>query len=690
MHRLICPVLALALLTGSTAWAAGTDITADTLTRRADGVIVAEGNVIIQRQDETLTADEVRYDTSKQQLEAEGHVRINSPSVKIKAESGTLHTGSKSGELRKVEATLKNGERLAAERFQRFSETRYAVEDATFTTCPPDSETWKLRASSAEVDQDEGVMKARHVRFELAGVPVFYSPYMSEPLRRKSGFLLPFYGQSKRRGTELALPLYLAPAPNWDATLTPHSMTARGLMAETEFRHASQAGYEELHWDGIRDRQTASKRQRLRGTVIHTLPGDWQFKADVDHVSDHQYLTDFSTRPEDVAARYLSSTAALNWQGELGSATLFGQTQQNLTLPDDRTTLRILPRLQSDLVMAGENIELHFEQQSTRFARDVGLDGWRVMLHPYLALPWQSEGGGFSTTLRLGTRQTRYWLTGTAAAGATLAKQRNYEASLENRVTFERISDNRLWRHTVSPVIRYDYATAPDQTVLPNFDSTFGNLTIQNLLGGNRFSGQDRFERMNRVSAMLETRLQHKSQPQAIARDLLHLRIGAAYDIRRQSVDPALKQAATRPFSNLVGDLTLSPWEGISLSGGGQYNPVNHYWATAQADLVLSHSYGHRLNVHWQSTDRRYATEAKLLSGNALIQMAHRWQLFGTWQYDPLLKLTQQASAGIRYQHPCWDFAIEGYRIHRTGTLNAADYGYRFLLGLKGLGSVGS
>jgi len=690
MRRITVPVLATALCTASTVWAAGTDIAADTLTRRSDGVVVAEGNVIIHRKGETLKADEIRYDAANKQLEAEGHVKIESNSAEISAESGTLHTEDKTGELHKATAILKNGERLSADRFRRIDDNHFSVEGVTFTTCPPDAQTWLLRASRADVDQEEGVMKARNVRFELAGLPVFYSPYMSQPLRRKSGLLLPFAGTSKQRGTELALPLYLAPAPNWDATITPHSMTARGTMAETEIRHASDKGYEELQWDSIHDRQTAYNRQRLRAKVTHALPGNWQLNSNIDHVSDHQYLTDFSTRPEDVAARFLTSTAGLNWQGDLGTASLFGQTQQDLALPSDATTLQILPRLQSDLVMQGQHLDLHFEQQSTRFARNSGLDGWRVVLHPWLELPWQSETGAATTTLRLGARHTRYWLNGMTAGNPAIAKQTNYEASLTSRVDFERISANRHWRHTISPVLRYDYATAPAQAALPNFDSAFGNLTIQNLMNGNRFSGQDRFERMHRISALLETALQNKAKANQPAREVLQMRFGAAYNIRRQTVDPNLKQVATRPFSNLVGDMMLSPLDGIRLSGGGQYNPVDHYWATAHADLMLSHPYGHRLDVHWQQTDRRYATASKLISTNALIQLAQRWQATGRWQYDPRLKLTQQASAGIHYQHPCWDLTIEGYRIHRTGTVNSSDSGYRFLLGFKGLGSVGS
>jgi len=96
------------------------------------------------------------------------------------------------------------------------------------------------------------------------------------------------------------------------------------------------------------------------------------------------------------------------------------------------------------------------------------------------------------------------------------------------------------------------------------------------------------------------------------------------------------------------------------------------------------------LRVNWQRTDSRYARAADLVTASADAHITSRWKLFGNMQYDRLLRLTQQASGGIHYAHPCWDVSLEGYRTNLNGSSANSDIGFRFLLGFKGLGSVGS
>ena len=680
----------LLFLMATSATAAGIDVVADTMTRDNSGAIVAEGSVIVKREGETLSADQISYDAAKQQMEANGNITIESKDATIHAASARMQTGDKSGTLENAQVTLKQGERLSADRIVRHSQTHYSADGATFTTCPEDEETWKVRAENVDIDQEEGLLTAKNTTFRIADIPLFYTPYWQHPLRRKSGLLIPYVSSGRVRGTEWALPYYLAPAENWDATITPHWMTARGIMGEAEVRHVSSTGTEMIQVEGLKDKVTSSQRSRMRGDIQWSLPYDMQFSASADHVSDRFYLADFSTDGTDVSTTYLQSNAMLSQYFEHGDWTLSARHQQNLTLPSNASTLQILPRLDSHLrlPLAEEKATLHINQESTHFSRKVGVDGWRVDINPYIEIPWQLSGGGIQSTLQLGGRHTRYWLKETP--GQAVLKRNTFEASIDNRINFERISDNRLWRHTLTPILRYDYITAPDQSNLPNFDSSFGSLSMGNLLTGNRFVGKDRIERLSRISVMMESGLQHKSDEGAPVHTYLQTRIGVAYDLKRESVDPGLLPTPTRPFSNLLGDITIRPLETVTVSASGQYDPSQKFWATTYASLAWSGKSGHSMNVGWQYTDARYASAANMITANANIKMASRWKLFSNLQYDRLLKLTQQVSGGFHYTHPCWDARLEGYRTNLNGTAGKSDIGFRFLIGFKGLGSVGS
>lgn len=681
---------ALLCLMATSASAAGIDVAADTMTRDASGAIVAEGNVTVKREGETLVADQISYDATEQQIEATGNITIESKDATIHAASARMQTSDKSGELGNADVTLKNGERLSAGRLTRHSQSSYSAEDATFTTCPEDEETWKIHAQEVDLDQEEGVLTAKHTTFRVADIPLFYTPYWRHTLRRKSGLLMPYFSSGRVRGTEWALPLYLAPADNWDATLTPHYMTARGMMGEAEIRHISSTGAETIQVEGLKDKVTSSQRSRISGDVQWALPYDMRFSGSADHVSDRFYLADFAPKGLDVSARYLQSSAMLSQHFERGDWALSARHQQDLKLPTNATTLQILPRFESDLrlPLAGEKASLHINQESTQFSRKVGVDGWRVDVNPYIEIPWHLGGGGIQSTLQLGGRHTRYWLRD--LPGQRILKRNTFEASLDNRISFERISSDRRWRHSLTPVLRYDYTTAPDQSNLPNFDSSFGKLSMSNLLGGNRYAGRDRIERLNRISLMLQTELQHKRGEDDVAMSMLQASVGAAYDLKRESVDPLNFPAPTRPYSNLLGSITIHPIKGLTMSADGQYDPVGNLWAKARSSIAIGDQSSYWLRVGWQQTDASYALAANLVTANAKAKITSRWELFGNLQYDRLLKLTQQAGGGIHYTHPCWDASLEGYRSNLSGTAGNSDIGFRFLIGFKGLGSVGS
>jgi len=690
----------------STVYAEPVDITADEISRTTDGIVTARGHVIIKRQTDTLTADEVIYRINQHVLEAKGHVVITSEQAVINAEQAIMHTGSKTGNMRKAVIILPGGERLAAERVKRIDDHTFEAEELTFSSCPIDQESWRIAARHAVLDQQDGSLTAEDSRFEFWGVPVLYTPWWQQSTKRKSGFLIPGVNIGKRRGTEVALPYYFAPSENWDATLTPHWMSARGFMGETELRHASAFGHEKINFEGINDTVTGSNRSRLQGDIHWNLPANMAFDVQADHISDYTYLADYATGRE-ISTSYLQSIATLSQSGQLGYMSgdwfLQAQHQQTTLLPTNAATLQILPRFQSNIQWElPSNTLLHIDQQTTRFNRHEALrnnnfvDGWRFDIHPYIEMPWDLETGGISATLTAGSHHTRYWLQKNLQNNRlpklinTTPTRTTAEISLEVRSDFESINEKRTRRHVISPIVRYDYIFAPDQTDLPNFDSRFSRLTLSNLLSGNRFTGYDRIERVNRFSLLLESKLQFKDDETSSARDAVTVRLGTSYDLLKQRVDTRLQQDPVRAFSNVIGEFILEPVSGITLRSSGQYNTSIHYWATMASGMDLALD-GNRLHIGYTFTDKRYALDAKLVDLRGSFNLNQRWQATGSWKYDILLKSTQLGSVGLQYTHACWKIGVEGYRVNRrSGTSTTSNVGFNLLLEFKGLGSVGS
>ncbi|MBQ4797019.1 LPS-assembly protein LptD, partial [Pectobacterium versatile] len=88
---------------------------------------------------------------------------------------------------------------------------RYTILDnGSFTSCLPGDDSWSVVGSEVIQDRQEEVAEIWNARFHIAGVPVFYSPYMQMPIgdKRRSGFLIPSAKYGNRNGFELVTPYY--------------------------------------------------------------------------------------------------------------------------------------------------------------------------------------------------------------------------------------------------------------------------------------------------------------------------------------------------------------------------------------------------------------------------------------------------------------------------------------------------
>ena len=665
--------------------AADMDLTADHIQQDAEQHITATGHATVQRGKERMTADSIRYDAKQHIVHATGRVHLHDAHQDIHAEEATMQTQDHTGSMQHASIQLAQDAHIQAAHIERLSETHFQGDDVRLSVCPKDSEAWHIHAQHMNLDQQRGVLTANHAVFYLGSVPLLYTPYWQQPLRRQSGLLIPEWMTSSARGSEWALPYYWAPRPDWDVTLTPRWMSLRGLMGSAEVRHAGVGQHQTLAWSGIRDQQTHKYRQQIQGDMLQQFNPAWQFDSSIHLLSDHQFLSDFAIDAQKSATAYTYSTAKLSWRHSYGDMALSAQYQQNLRQINDQNSLQILPRLESHNTSKQSWGQLHFDQQTTRFSRIVGVQGTRIMLHPWWNLTQDWQQGGIQTELQMGARHLRY----SALRLAQTAPRTMLDMSMITRIHLEHINSQGTWRHALTPIIRYDLSSAPQQSNSVNFDSGFAGLTMNNLMQGNRFTGYDRFERMHRLSFLLDNTWQYKASPKQTARTWAHAQIGVAYDLLRQTVDANLQTQATRPFSNILGSFDLTPSTWMQLSATGQWNPVARYWASNRLSLNLSHPQGHHVDVTWQRQDARYGLATESITANAKIALATRWQSNAHALYDRKLKIMQDASLGIRYQHPCWHVDVEVFRNAYTGIANTTNTGVRFLLGFQGLGKLG-
>ncbi len=140
-----------------------------------------------------------------------------------------------------------------ASHIHRASNGVITLKHASYTTCPPISPTWKLSASKVILNRDTGIGTFKNAVLRLKNIPVFYWPYWRFPIdnRRKSGFLLPAFQSSKKKGYSISLPLYWNMAPNYDALFTSNYFTKRGYQLNTLFRYITKNSLGSLYVSGM-------------------------------------------------------------------------------------------------------------------------------------------------------------------------------------------------------------------------------------------------------------------------------------------------------------------------------------------------------------------------------------------------------------------------------------------------------
>ncbi len=233
------------LLSAASAGAADISLSAEEMDVLPGEVIVARGKVSVTGSGFAVTGDELTYHRGEGRLDLRGHVEmLQGGKGGFRGERVTLDLDTMRGEVTRGSVTVAGTNLLmTGDTIRETGEGTYEVEGASFTTCPSDRCDWVFRARHLKVEK-EGFLTASGSTFYLAGVPVFWVPYLLYPVKtqRQAGVLVPNFGYDSESGYEVGIPLYIPWGPSADVTLTPRSFSRVGLGGDLELRYLLEEG----------------------------------------------------------------------------------------------------------------------------------------------------------------------------------------------------------------------------------------------------------------------------------------------------------------------------------------------------------------------------------------------------------------------------------------------------------------
>ena len=667
------------------------------------------GNVDINQGNSRLQADEVQLHQKQPEgavepvrtVDALGNVHYDDNQVILKGPKAWSNLNTKDTNVWEGDYQMVGRQgRGKADLMKQRGENRYTIlENGSFTSCLPGSNTWSVVGSEVIHDREEQVAEIWNARFKLGPVPVFYSPYLQLPVgdKRRSGFLIPNAKYSTTNYFEFYLPYYWNIAPNMDATITPHYIHKRGnIMWENEFRYLTQAGAGLMELDYLPsdkvfqdEHPTEGDKHRWLFYWQHAGVMDqvWRFNVDYTKVSDSSYFNDFSSKYGSSTDGYATQKFSVGYAVQNFDATV--STKQFQVFSDQSTpTYGAEPQL--DVNWYQNNVgpfDTRVYAQAVHFVNtDSDMpEATRVHLEPTINLPWSNNWASLNTEAKL--MATHYQQKNVdnynTTNNAHLEESVNRtlpQFKMDGKLIFERdmglLADG--YTQTLEPRMQYLYVPYRDQSKIQNYDSSLLQSDYSGLFRDRTYGGLDRIASANQLTTGVTTRVYDDA-----AVERFNVSVGQIYYFTESRTgDDNINWEKDNKTGSLVwaGDTYWRMTERWGLRGGVQYDTRLDNIATSSAaieyrrdeDRMVQLTYRYASPEYIQATLPSYAGAEQYkdgisqVGGAASWPIADRWSIVGAYYFDTNANKPADQMVGLQYNSCCYALRV-GYERKLNG-----------------------
>ncbi len=738
-------------------------VRADRLIYEDAGQIVrASGHAQVRQGDVEMRADEIVYDRTSGRIQAAGHVTASDPESRLSGSRLAYDSRTRTGVLEDGVLFLSSRHFwIRAGRIEKTGETTFLADDVRVTACEGEVPDWQIGGARLSLELG-GYGRLTHAAFWARRFPLLYAPFLWFPVKekRQTGLLPPDIGYSTRNGVEYLQPLFMTLGPSADATVYLHAMTKRGVKTGGEYRYRLAGGGTGV-WlgDYFRDRKVDDgtdgsedwgyldgddtwlrpnhDRYWIRMKTDHPVGRGWTLRADVDVVSDPDYLKAFRSGIRgyrDTADQFASffdrgldaydDTVRSNRFGLYRDWTLHRFSAEVLwndnvvarRLDTDDATLQKVPQLRWTLrrhalgkgpvfCEAGSTYAFLYQKDPEILDRDDGFS-WKIN-HSHrldtfyrLSIPLTLDAG-VTLDPYVGARLTQWYADEQLASGTETAPvpaegyvyhhRELWEAgaavSTELFRVFKTAPGNAdRMKHSLYPRIRYRYVPDVDQDDFPEMETSVDRIDRQSLLTLD-------------LEQVITLRMSGKEGGQGRYHEWIRFQVCQGYDFfEADEPDPDnYRNALTQePFLPLEFRLMWNGLSGARAQVDGTWSNYAHEWLKLDAvfrvrlpEFVTWYGNYSYLRDPLETIDLREPLESERAtdtSGETVTigctwESGTRWWVFGEMEKDLLYQDMLRIEWGLTVNAACWHAAFTA----ETNFDTPRDHRYQVRIRLRGL-----
>ena len=690
------------------------DLWADMLEHDETGqIITAYGNVELAQAGRILRADRMAYNLATDVVNASGNVVLNDATGDTYfAENFELSEKMKEGFVQGLRGLLADGSRFTAVKGEQAEGgSKLLLDDATYTPCEPcknnpEKVLWQLKADKVTHHKDQQRISYENARFELGGVPLFYTPYFSHPdgtIKRKSGLLTPRFGYDSELGASYKQEYYWDIAPNKDATIGVTALTSEAPVLSGQYRHRFEKAYIEADAsityssrfdkdNGVGTEQDEEWRGHLFSENIWEINDKWRAGLDLELTSDDQYLRQYNITNEDVLENDLYLERFSDRDYALARLTAFQDVRTSSRQEDQPN---ILPEIHSRFLgNPGSLLGGRWSVEASALGlRREGDD--QDMARASLETGWQKRyvaGIGLVNTLDLIARGDVYRVddreiaTSGSGVSSDASEVRGFvKGHFKTAYPMQKNFSRMQWLIEPMAAITTASNVDLDDSDVPNEDSQDVFVDPLTLFDPDRFPGYDRIEDRHHATYGVRTGLFGHGGYRG------EIFLGQSYRLDSDDNPFPVGSGLSEDQSDYVGQISSSLGQHLNLDYRFQLDEDNLSSKRHEIEAVgrmgpftatSRYFYASAL----QGTDLTDSRE-QIRSG-LTYKLNDQWSVFGSAQYDFAEdnEGLRRATSGFRYTGQCVTFGLTGQKTYTRDTSGDSDTVIIARIGLKNLG----